>query len=64
MSDPRIDTSSHTSGVRSVPRNTTVRVARVDRRVLFWTVLVAAAVVGLSFVSIVVHGLVLQGAVY
>ena len=47
------------SGVSTVPRTGEVRVARINRKVLVWTVLVTAAVVALSFVSIVVHGLVI-----
>lgn len=53
------DQDRQTPGVTTVPRGATVRVARVNRRALLWTVAVAAAVVALSFVSIVVHGLVI-----
>lgn len=55
------DTPANRSGVSTVPRGAEVRVARIDRKVLFWTVAVAMGVVGLSFVSIILHGLVLQG---
>lgn len=46
--------------VTRVPRDGSVRVARVDRKVLFWTAIVAVVVVSLSFVSIVLHGIILK----
>lgn len=45
----------------AAPHNGEVRVAQINRKVLWITVAVAATVVALSFVSLVVHGLVLSG---
>lgn len=61
-------THTHTSdhqeqnpSVSSAPRSTEVRVARINPKVLFWTVMVTIAVVALSFASIIIHGLVITG---
>ena len=59
--DQACDNQRQPSGVTTVSRGTEVRVARVDPKALFWSVAAAAAVVALSFVSIVLHGLVLRG---
>jgi len=55
------DNASSAPGVSTVPRSTEVRVAQVNRKVVLVAVAVAVVVVALSFVSIVIHGLVLKG---
>jgi hypothetical protein len=50
-----------TSNVTTVPRSTTVREAHINPKVLFWTVVVAAVVVVMSFASIILHGLYMRG---
>jgi len=59
MHDTASTQDQSVTGVSTVPRTGEVRVARINRKVLVWTVLVTVAVVALSFVSIVVHGLVI-----
>ncbi len=59
MHDPASAQDQSVTGVSTVPRTGEVRVARINRKVLVWTVLVTVAVVALSFISIVVHGLVI-----
>jgi cell division protein FtsL len=55
MTPPNDKTSSTVSQNRPVP------VAQINRKVLWITVAVATAVVALSFVSLIVHGLILSG---
>lgn len=55
MTQPNDRTSS------TVLQNRQVPVAQINRKVLWITVAVATAVVALSFVSLIVHGLILSG---
>jgi hypothetical protein len=50
-----------TQGVATVPRRTDVPVAHVNPKVVMWTVVTVVVVVAMSFVSIVVHGMILRG---
>lgn len=52
---------TQTHGVAMVPRRADVPVARVNPKIVLWTAVAVVVVVSMSFVSIVVHGLILRG---